>query len=65
VCGRFLILTCGDALVAHFRLAEKFQLRPRYNVAPSQDVLTVGLTKDGQPQQHCTPGRRLFRHPAS
>jgi putative SOS response-associated peptidase YedK len=65
VCGRFQILTSGDEIAVHFRLAERFQPRPHYNVAPSQDVLTVGLTKDGQPPQHCTLGRRLCRHPAA
>jgi putative SOS response-associated peptidase YedK len=49
VCGRFLVLTSSDELVAHFCLAERFQPRSRYNVAPSQEVLTVGPSREGRP----------------
>jgi putative SOS response-associated peptidase YedK len=38
----------GDELVAHFRLAERYQPRPRYNVAPSQEVMAGGLRQDGR-----------------
>jgi putative SOS response-associated peptidase YedK len=48
VCGRFLLLTLGDEIVAHFRLAEAYRPRPRYNIAPRQEVLTVGQSPDGR-----------------
>jgi putative SOS response-associated peptidase YedK len=48
VCGRFLLLTLGDEIVAHFELSRRFAPRPRYNIAPRQEVLTVGQSPDGQ-----------------
>jgi putative SOS response-associated peptidase YedK len=48
VCGRFLLLTLGDEIVAHFELSPRFAPRPRYNIAPRQEVATVGQSPDGQ-----------------
>jgi putative SOS response-associated peptidase YedK len=48
MCGRFLLLSSGADLAAHFGLAEAPALAPRYNVAPTQPVLAVDLSKGGR-----------------
>src|SRR5438045_2057144 len=49
MCGRFALLASGDALAEHFGLSEAPSVAPRYNIAPSQPVLCVGLSRDGKP----------------
>ena len=41
MCGRFLLLTSGADVAEFFDLAAPPELFPRYNVAPTQPVLTV------------------------
>src|SRR5262249_38277903 len=47
MCGRFLMMTSGPVLAARFDLSSFPELRPRYNVAPSQQVPVVRLGADG------------------
>lgn len=47
VCGRFTLATPAETLAAHFELASAPALQPRYNIAPTQPVLTVRAV-DGQ-----------------
>src|SRR5437879_1186383 len=49
MCGRFLALSSGVTLAEHFGLGHPPPVTPRHNVAPSQPVLTVGLSKEGRP----------------
>ncbi len=49
MCGRFFILASPTELVDLFGLADVPDLLPRYNIAPTQPVLAVGLSKDGRP----------------
>jgi putative SOS response-associated peptidase YedK len=41
MCGRFTLTADGDALVARFGLVELAQWSPRYNIAPSQQILAL------------------------
>ena len=41
MCGRFNLITNGDALVDFFQLEQGLELTPRYNIAPSQTVPVV------------------------
>ncbi|MBK1621320.1 hypothetical protein CKO42_23465 [Lamprobacter modestohalophilus] len=50
MCGRFAQYANPDILAQHFRLeSATVDAKPRYNVAPTQPVLTVRLAED---QQH-------------
>ena len=49
MCGRFSLLTSGADLAEHFGLDAPPALVPRYNIAPTQPVLAVGLSRDGRP----------------
>ncbi len=48
MCGRFFFLSSGPAIADLFQLAGVPDLAPRYNIAPTQQVLTVGLDKLGR-----------------
>ena len=41
MCGRFTLRTPPEPLQAHFGLAERPGLVPRYNIAPGQPVAVV------------------------
>lgn len=45
MCGRFTIYHTGREIAARFHLPEVPELQPRYNVAPTQQILTI--RKDG------------------
>jgi putative SOS response-associated peptidase YedK len=47
MCGRFVLMTPGSSLAAHFRLAEKPSLEARYNIAPTQTVAVVEAREPG------------------
>jgi putative SOS response-associated peptidase YedK len=49
MCGRFALIVTGDDVVDYFGLSETPSLVPRYNIAPSQPLLCVGLSRDGKP----------------
>ena len=55
MCGRFTLSSSGDALVDTFGLAAAPVITPRYNIAPSQSVLTV--TADDHAQHRATSMR--------
>jgi putative SOS response-associated peptidase YedK len=48
MCGRFFILTPPADLADLFQLAGVPDVVPRYNVAPTQQVLAIGLDKAGR-----------------
>ncbi|MQG21595.1 MAG: SOS response-associated peptidase [SAR202 cluster bacterium] len=56
MCGRYTLKTPVDLLWKHFALGndvpEKFMFltRPRYNVAPSQEILTIVYSENPTPQ---------------
>jgi putative SOS response-associated peptidase YedK len=41
MCGRFTLRSPASEVAEHFELSEAPELRPRYNVAPGQDVAVV------------------------
>ena len=41
MCGRFTLRTKATDIARHFVLAEVPTLKPRYNIAPTQDVAAV------------------------
>jgi putative SOS response-associated peptidase YedK len=43
VCGRFNLTAPGEAIAEQFDLDETPVLRPRFNIAPSQPVATIGV----------------------
>lgn len=47
MCGRFVLMTPGRSLAAHFRLAEEPSLEARYNIAPTQTVAVVEAIEPG------------------
>ncbi len=49
MCGRYYLLTPRAELAELFGLADVPDLAPRYNIAPTQPVLAVGLSKEGRP----------------
>lgn len=48
MCGRFTLRTPMQILVRQFRLDVATPVRPRYNIAPTQDVAVVRETETGQ-----------------
>jgi putative SOS response-associated peptidase YedK len=51
MCGRFTLTSSGEALARKFELQGRARLRPRFNIAPSQEVAAV---------REQEPGRRLL-----
>jgi putative SOS response-associated peptidase YedK len=47
MCGRFLLLSSGDEIARLLMLASAPAVKPRYNIAPMQPVLAVGLDRAG------------------
>jgi putative SOS response-associated peptidase YedK len=48
MCGRFTLTASGDELAEAFDLDEPPSLLPRYNIAPSQEVVAVVAGPDGR-----------------
>ena len=46
MCGRFVLMTVGKDLAKRFGLEEEPDLRPRYNIAPTQMVVIIRLDRD-------------------
>lgn len=46
MCGRYMLTSPVDALRQLFRFEQRPNLMPRYNIAPTQDVPIVRLTRD-------------------
>ena len=47
MCGRFALTISPTVLAKLFELATEPNLKPRYNIAPTQDVAAVRLSPDG------------------
>jgi putative SOS response-associated peptidase YedK len=47
MCGRYLLTSPVEALRQLFMFEQRPNLMPRYNIAPTQDVPSVRLTRDG------------------
>jgi putative SOS response-associated peptidase YedK len=45
MCGRFALAARGDEIAEHFGQAETPCVVSRYNVAPSQPLFCVGLSR--------------------
>jgi putative SOS response-associated peptidase YedK len=50
VCGRFAYFVPTAQLLGEFQLREAPEFAPRYNVAPTQDVVAIRQTADGDRQ---------------
>lgn len=48
MCGRYSLSTSEEILADHFDLYEVPRLPPRYNIAPSQEVAVVALSRNDQ-----------------
>ena len=44
MCGRFTLIAPGEAVAEHFQLSEIPNLKPRYNIAPTQPVAAVRIS---------------------
>ena len=51
MCGRYMLTSPVEALRQLFLFEERPNLMPRYNVAPTQDVPIVRLTRDGDARE--------------
>jgi len=51
VCGRYSLATADPAAVrARFPIGESIEFKPRYNVAPGDEVLAVTTDREGKPR---------------
>jgi putative SOS response-associated peptidase YedK len=48
MCGRYVQRTDAKKLAKEFKVAEVPSVEPRYNIAPTQEVLAVHETPDGR-----------------
>lgn len=48
MCGRFTLHMPWSELVKLYRVHDRPNLKPRYNIAPTQDILAIRLDQDGQ-----------------
>ena len=48
MCGRFLLVSSSKELAEQFELDETPEIRPRYNVAPSQEIAAIRLNRGPQ-----------------
>lgn len=48
MCGRFAQRTLAKTLAREFQVDEMPDIEPRYNIAPTQDILTIRRTDDGR-----------------
>lgn len=46
MCGRYALFQSDSKLAKLFKTENKIELKPRYNIAPTQDVATVNLDKE-------------------
>lgn len=47
MCGRFTLIAPAEVVAEHYGLSDVPLLAPRYNIAPTQPVAAVRLTRDG------------------
>ena len=47
MCGRFTLRTRAEEIALHFVLADVPDLKPRYNIAPTQKVATIRFDPHG------------------
>jgi len=46
MCGRYNLVTDAQALIDFFQVANRIDIQPRYNIAPSQDIVVVRQQQD-------------------
>jgi putative SOS response-associated peptidase YedK len=54
MCGRYMLTSPVEALRQLFMFEQRPNLMPRYNIAPTQDVPIVRLTRDGMARELLT-----------
>jgi putative SOS response-associated peptidase YedK len=54
MCGRYMLTSPVEALRQLFMFEQRPNLMPRYNIAPTQDVPIVRLTRDGAERELIT-----------
>ncbi len=52
MCGRFSLLASPEALCNYFKMNEIGAFPPRYNIAPTQPILTVGIGPTAHREAH-------------
>ena len=50
MCGRFALYNTAEAVENHFRIRLPAIFSPRYNIAPSQQILTITVANAGGPR---------------
>ncbi len=50
MCGRFTLASRAETIADYFGIEEPLQLKPRYNIAPSQDILVLRQLSEKPPQ---------------
>lgn len=48
MCGRFTLRMPWSELVKLYRVHNRLNLKPRYNIAPTQDLLVIRLNPHGE-----------------
>ena len=48
MCGRFAFYSPAEAAAALFGVSAPADLKPRYNIAPTQDIAAIRTSKDGE-----------------
>lgn len=48
MCGRYNLISDADAVVDFFKTANRLDIQPRYNIAPSQDAPVVRANESGR-----------------
>ncbi len=51
MCGRFLLIAPGRLVAEQFQLDDEPDVKPRYNIAPSQSVAAVRLAADSEDRE--------------
>jgi putative SOS response-associated peptidase YedK len=65
MCGRFTLTASGDEVAEAFGLDETPSLEPRYNIAPSQEVIAVVAGPDGRRRLDVLRWGFVSRHPTN
>lgn len=50
MCGRFTLASKSKTITEYFGIDLSYELKPRYNIAPSQDILVIRQSADHKPE---------------
>ena len=62
MCGRFAFYSPSEAAAALFGVSASIEVQPRYNIAPTQRVLTIRPREDGRAADIRVRARQFLFH---